>query len=262
MNCKRSSLTLCILPPMVLQLALVSCWAQVGSPNESEVSIKEVLMKLATVLPDEPRLEANRMGVLRQETFSVQDLLGVGDRPLQDIEFFEVFPASYTVLDGRIESESVTLDDTPSWLVAFDKHTGRWFLLRGFQPTTAIADFNRLVQALELNLRSGEQALDLFDYYLKVVKGSDYRRSIPTDSLSLQAIASGDYVKRYSIEERTAKFKNWWGRSKAMRRKVGPPVVARQDGCFVISFFRYSEDRVAAETISFAKDGQVVPNPE
>lgn len=111
---------------------------------------------------------------------------------------------------------------------------------RGFERATAIVNFSRLAQSLSLELQSTEQALELFDYYLKIVEGDEYRSSIPTDPLSLQAIVSQDYVERYSIKERGRKYKEWWSRSKTVRGKLAPPRVERVGELFQVSFPRYS----------------------
>ena len=241
------------------QLLAVSCWAQSELSQNWPEAILKVRTKLETILPAVPPLGGNRLANLRQDTFSVQDSLGRGrDRQLHDVEFFEVFLAAYTVVDGRVQSSAISLDNEPAWLVAVDKSTGQWFYLYGFENAAIVAEFNRLIQALDLDLKNEQQMLELFDYYLKVTKGPVYRASIPTDELSLQAIVSRDYVERYSSDQRTAKFRRWWERVKANRKKLNPPKVRSFGDRFQASFFRYSQDELIAEHVSFKKDGEIV----
>lgn len=245
---------------LVPQLLIAACGAQGESFIGPQEVIAQARAKLGSILPSVPPLEMDRMGNLRQETFAIQESLGVTSDKLQDVEFFEVFPSMYSVVEGRVQLSSVTLDDNPRWLIA--KNTGRWFFLYGFENNTTVGEFNHLVRALGVGPKTEQQALELFDYYLKVAKAPAYRASIPVDELSLQAIVSREYLERYSIEKRQAKFRQWWNQSASVRKKLSPPRVRRVGNRFQVTFFRYLHDEVIDERISFGMDGEIDVAPK
>jgi hypothetical protein len=250
--------------PSIARQALLLLLCAVCSPGQSPPSLLEAAAKVGTKLqgtiPNVPVLEVDQLGGLRQDAFSIQESLSEPLR-LRKVDFFEVFPATYAVVEGQLQATTVSLDAEPTWLVAFDEESREWFFLYGFPEATTVNEFNRLAQALGIEVKNEQAALDLFDFYLKIAKGPTYRSAVPSDELSLQAIVSKDYGSRYSVGQRMANFKRWWERTKAARRGLAPPKALHTGERFDVKFFRYTQDELLNETVSFTPSGAVVVGP-
>jgi hypothetical protein len=176
---------------------------------------------------------------------------------LPTIEFYKVLPAMYDLRDGKIISESVELDSEREWLVALDAQTDRQFLLEG--SANPASDFNDLVKNLVLKVSDNDSALRVFDFYVKVALGEQFRSHVVGDEMKLESVALDDFRLRFQASKRRSEFERWWNRIPIkVKKDIGPPVSVPIERGFEVRFFLYSRGEISVERVIIAKDGTVV----
>jgi hypothetical protein len=196
-----------------------------------------------------PRLGDDIIYLLeKQETRTVAQL--------PSIQFYKVLPAMYELSDGKIISESVELDSEREWLVAVDEQTNRKFLLYG--SPNAVSDFNDLAKDLVLKVSDNDSALQVFDFYLKLAFGEQFRSHVVGDEMKLESVVLDDFRLRFQAANRRSEFERWWNRVPIkVKKAIAPPVSVPVEGGFEVRFFLFRGGELSAQRVIVAKNGTV-----
>lgn len=244
--------------PLVLPLALLPSMAAQAQESVRTAAIQAVTAKLKPSMAYVPNLTADCRNSLREDILGLKSAVGEKTAaPANHLMVYDVFPLLYDIAGGTIRSMTVTLDDDPHWIVIVDDRDNHAFLLSGFPEAVSTPAFNDLVGILSLNLRTDDDVQQIFDFYLKFVKGNRYRSSIPVDQLSLQEIAAQDFRRRISASKASAQFRIWWTQHAAMRTTIRAPSVEEQSGRFTVRYFLYESGDVLRKQVSFRPDGRL-----
>ena len=175
---------------------------------------------------------------------------------LPPVDFYGVVPAAYEVKNDKVVSETVEVDTSHEWLVAVERQNGRTLLLQGSSdPNSA---FNSLAGDLDLKIPDSETALDVFDFYLKVALGQEFRTRVIGDDLKLESVALEDFRMRFPAQRRRAAFEQWWKKVPAeIKRKIGPPTTRPTTAAYEVRYFLYTQGNVSVHSLAMSRNAAV-----
>jgi hypothetical protein len=246
---------------VVIFLTAIGLWARPARVDGQECYPPEVieavgrLAKLRTAqvswrVAARPRLEEELIG-LEQASH------GENSEP-RAIKFYEVSPAIYHVVKGKIVGVTVQLDDDSAWVVGVGPEKAL-YRLAGFPDS--VSDFNRLMRDSTIRVSGPETALEVFDVFLKVAHSHDFSSSVVGDVMQLQSIALQDFRLRLPESTRLAAYDRWW---KAMppkiRARIASPKVRSSESSFEVLYYRYAEGVLKEESVLISPEGAVTPN--
>lgn len=176
---------------------------------------------------------------------------------LHIVSFYRIIPSSYQLEGNKVVGEIVELDNYREWLVAISHHNDEIYLLEG--STDPIAEFNRLAKDLHLQVTDADGALDIFDFFLKVARGEQFRSHVISDEMKLESVALEDFRLRYPIIKRKAAFNSWWaGLSEKTKHEFVPPKAGPVQNGFNVEYFFYSQGKISRQNLTITGNGTVV----
>jgi hypothetical protein len=177
-----------------------------------------------------------------------------GGKQVRLVSFYRVTVAPYKLEGGRVEMGSVVVDSSPEWLVAIDCQQHREYLLSGSKDPTA--GFNDLIRSLQLKVTNSGSALSVFDSYLKIARGSEFRSRVLRDDLNLESVAMNDFRTRFSYPKSRIAFTNWWRTIPgSTKHAIEPPSAIATKSGFGIQFFFYDLERLRRQVVDINSDG-------
>lgn len=255
-----SSLTRCwIAKPIVVFLA-ASCFCETSAlvkgqecypPEVTEVVRSGV--KRAAQIP----LTVTELPKLKEKLIClVQENHGEKSE-VPAVRLYEVTPATYEVVDGRIASVTVQLDDDSVWIVGIGRNK-TIYKLAGFSDS--IQGFNRLIRDLAIKLERPDDALEIFDLFSRLAHSPEFFSSVVGDTMQLHSIVLQDFRLRSPESKRLAAYARWW---KAMpprvRKTIAPPNARSLGSDFEVSYYQYSQGALKKESVLISSDGAVTP---
>jgi hypothetical protein len=133
-------------------------------------------------------------------------------------------------------------------------------VLSGLADDEADKSFNRLMQYLELSIRSAEDALSLFDYWLRVARGERVRRSVVSDQLSALSVAAEKFRSDRGRKISLAEFQKWRQAQAVNLSTVRPPIATLAGDSAVVRFWLLDGVRLVVASVTFSSDGRVDQN--
>jgi hypothetical protein len=171
--------------------------------------------------------------------------------------FYHVTIPMYELEGRRILSESVELGTNREWLVALDVANDLTVVLEGSKNATA--NFNRLVGALDFNISNPDDAIELFDFFLKVAKGDRYRFQVVGDEMALESVALEDFRLRLPSNKRRPAFEAWWkGVSDSRRAAIQPPRATKTKDGYEVRYLYYNRGNLWSRKVLVRADGTLV----
>jgi hypothetical protein len=176
---------------------------------------------------------------------------------LQPVDFYRVLPAAYEVRGGQMVSETVEIDGRHEWIVAMCHRGGKTFLLQGSPDPNS--EFNDLAGYLALKIPDAGTAVEVFDFYLKVALGEEFRTRVVGDDLKLESVAPDDFRLRFPAKRRRAAFEQWWNDIPAeVKKKIGPPTALPTKAGYEVRYFLYTQGNVSVHNLAISRNGAVV----
>jgi hypothetical protein len=170
--------------------------------------------------------------------------------------FYKVTSSIYQQKDGKVVSETVELDRDSEWIVAIDSHNDKTYLLEGF--AYPIADFNRLAEYLHLQVADTGDALGVFDLFLKLARGQQFRSQVVGDEMKLESVALEDFRLRFSPATRRAAFNSWWTSvSTATKNGLRPPAAGPTKNGFEVRYSFYLRGNLSSRSLTISRNGTV-----
>lgn len=168
--------------------------------------------------------------------------------------FYLVTLSPYFLNGHAIESVTVQIDETGEWIAAVNTETRATYLLVG--SSDPIGGFNDLIKTLHLEVRDSEFALALFDSYLRLVRGQEFRSRVVPNDMKLESVALEDFRMRIPAPGSRAAFEKWWNNvPHSTRNGLTPPRVARLEDGFVVTYFFYDRGNLWKQTLHIGIDG-------
>jgi hypothetical protein len=172
------------------------------------------------------------------------------------VSFYKVIPSSYQLEGNKVVGETIELDNYREWLVAISRGNGVVYLLEG--STDPITEFNRFARDLHLQVADQNAALGIFDFFLKVVRGQQFRSQVVTDEMKLESVALEDFRLRFPTAKRRARFSLWWaGVSESTKKALLPPKANPVKNGFNVQYFLYSQGNISSQNLTVNADGTV-----
>lgn len=193
----------------------------------------------------------------RERILSLQQENHGESTELKTVRFYEVRPAIYEVVDGRLVSTTVQLDSESVWIVGLDGNRNT-YKLAGFP--NSVSDFNRLMHDLAIHVRTTEDALSVFDVFLRLAHPPDFLDSVVGDLMHLQSRALEDFRLRFPKRSRSAAYENWWRGVRRQKIGISPPAARAKASGFELIYYRYAEG-VAKESVLVSAEGAVTIVP-
>jgi len=191
--------------------------------------------------------------VISLETRGLAHALGA-DLPI--VSFYRVAPSIYQMEGNRVVSETVELDNYREWLVAVNHRSNETYLLEG--STDPIGEFNKLARALRLQVADANAALGIFDFFLKVARGQQFRSHVVADEMNLESVALEDFRLRFSTAKRRAAFGSWWdGIPASTKKALLPPKARPVKNSFEVQYFFYSQGNLYSQSLIVNSDGAI-----
>jgi hypothetical protein len=216
------------------------------------------------------------LGAIRQDSETTLDLratpvpefsddlifleTGGSPAPSEEIRtfcFYLVTVAPYRFADNdKVETGSIVVDSNPQWLVAYDSQDSETYLLSGAKDPTA--GFNRLIARLHLRVTSPALALDVFDSYLKMARGPDFRSRALGDDLKLESVALDFFRMHFPYPRSRSAFTAWWASiSTTTKQSIKPPSAIALKNGFAVRFYFYDQGILWKQTTQIKIGGTV-----
>ena len=171
--------------------------------------------------------------------------------------FYRVTIAPYTVREGKIEAITLELDTSSERLAVANSKTNEVFVLSG--SGNCLAAFNRLVKEIGLRVSTPAFALNVFDTYLKIAQGEDFRQRVVTDDMKLEALGLHYFRQNFPARDSRSEFEAWWGAIPAATKQALARPPARQlESAFEIRYFLFQAGSLWKRTIRVRGDGTIV----
>jgi hypothetical protein len=172
------------------------------------------------------------------------------------MNFYKIIPSSYQLDGNKIVSKTVELDNYKEWLVAVNRRNNTTYLLEGSADT--ITEFNKLEGDLHLQVSDANAALDIFDFFLKVARGQEFRSHVVPDEMKLESLALEDFRLRFPTGQRRAAFSSWWaGVSENTKKALLTPKAIPVKNGYDIQYFFYSQGNISKQNLTINADGTV-----
>lgn len=197
-----------------------------------------------------PELDDNLIGLQQYEVEFKQG----GRLPLFHV--FKVTVAPYVIKDGVVSMGTIVVDAEYEWLAATNCDTNQIFFFEGYRDP--LRGFNGLMKALHLQVTSTEGAEWVFDNYLRLARGQEFRYRVVGDDMNLEGAALVDFL-RFPPAKRRAMFEAWWRTvPAAVMQALEPPVATETEQGFSVEFFFYDWGNIYKQTVSVSKDGTII----
>jgi hypothetical protein len=191
--------------------------------------------------------------VIYLETTVLPHVLGT---EVHIVSFYKVVPSSYQLEGNKVVGETIEVDNYREWLVAVSRRNDVIYLLEG--STDPIAEFNRFARDLHLQVADANAALSIFDFFLKVARGQQFRSHVVADEMKLESVALEDFRLRFPTAKRRAAFTSWWaGVSESTKKALLPPKASPVKNGFDVQYFFYSQANVSSQNLTINVDGTV-----
>jgi hypothetical protein len=239
-----------LLPPMSWQ-GSINC----AGDRCAEAVVAAVRSQLNSELP----LQATLMPGLSDDLIDLetQGLSRPIKTKVSTFSFFLVSPRRYEINDDVVERESAEVDSQSEWLVAVDLRNDSRYFLEG--SSNSLGEFNRLMTSVNLKVTNQEGALNVFDFYLEVVRGHQFRSRVIGDDLKLESVALDDFRLRFPTSERRRAFNAWWRElSNSNKKSIVPPTANPQKGGFTVRYFLYDKGIVYHRSLTVNPDATIV----
>ena len=249
----RISKTLLFLFAAILYCGASSVRGQECYPHEvidavnAQVKLKSAQIPL--MITELPRLEEKIIG-LEQESDNESSELRV-------VRFYEVTPKTYEIINGRSVNTTIQLDNDSVWVVGVGPNRAI-YRLAGFSDS--VSDFSRLMKDLGVQVKDSEDALDVFDVFLRLTHSPELFSSVVGDVMQLQSVALQDFRLRFPESKRVVAFDRWWKAIPASTKEViAPPNVRVHQSSFDVIYYRYNQGTLRKESINISNGGSVGP---
>jgi hypothetical protein len=177
--------------------------------------------------------------------------------PVPLINFYLVTLAPIELEGDIVVRTTVEGDGHFEWIVARDQKTKQSFLLKG--SVDALAEFNRLVGGIHLDIKDPESAIILVDILFQTVGGQSFRSRVVGDEMKLQSVALEDFRQNFSRAKRRPAFDAWWNRiSRDTKKEIVPPRAVPVHGGFEVKYFVYSRGGLTLDDVLVRSDGTIV----
>jgi hypothetical protein len=172
------------------------------------------------------------------------------------VSFYKVVPSSYQLEANKVVGETIEVDNYREWLVAVNRRNDATYLLEG--STDPINEFNRFARDLHLQVADANAALGIFDFFLKVVRGQEFRSRVVADEMKLESVALEDFRLRIPAAKRRAAFSSWWaGVSESTKKTLLPPIASPVKNGFYVQYFFYSQGNLSSQSLTVNSDGTI-----
>jgi len=172
------------------------------------------------------------------------------------VNFYKVVPSSYQLQGNKVVGETIEVDNNREWLVAVSRRNDAIYLLEG--STDPITEFNKFARDLHLQVADANAALGIFDFFLKVARGQQFRSHVVADEMKLESVALEDFRLRFTTTKRRAAFSSWWvGVSESTKKALLPPKASPVKNGFDIQYFFYSQGNISSQNLTINADGTV-----
>jgi hypothetical protein len=173
------------------------------------------------------------------------------------VSFYKMVPASYQLEGNKVVAETIELDNDREWLAAVSHGDDSIYLLEG--SNDPVTEFKRLTKDLHLQVADESAALGVFDFFLKVTRGEEFRSHVVTDEMKLESVALEDFRLRFATAKRRAAFSSWWASvPETMKKTLRPPRASPVQDGFDVQYFFYSMGKVWSQNLFVRRDGTVV----
>ena len=170
--------------------------------------------------------------------------------------FYKVTSSLYQQKDDKVESVTVEVDRDSEWIVGIDSRNDNTYLLEGF--TDPIADFNRLAEYLHFQVVDAGDALGVFDLFLKLARGQQFRSQVVGDEMKLESVALEDFRLRFSATTRRAAFNSWWASvSTTTKNGLRPPAAGPTKNGFEVRYSFYLRGNLSSRSLTISRNGTV-----
>jgi hypothetical protein len=172
------------------------------------------------------------------------------------VTFYKVIPFGYQIEGDKVVGETIELDNYSEWLVAVGSRNDVIYLLEG--SSDPITGFNKLAKDLHLQVADADGALGVFDFFLKVAHGQQFRSHVVADEMALESVALEDFRLRFPTAKRKTAFGSWWTSvSESTKKALHPPKASPVKNGFYVQYFLYSQGGVFARNLTINVDGTV-----
>lgn len=204
--------------------------------------------------PAQFHLRVTEVPRLKDELLGLQ-VERLGTSAVKVVDFYEVTPATYQLVNSQIVSVTVQLDNDSVWVVGFGPNK-TIYQLAGF--SSPASSFNKLISDVGIEVNDSETALDVLWLFLKLTQGREFLASIIGDSMQLQGVAVQDFRLRFPESQRLGAYNNWWKRvPRHLKNEIAAPKVQSRQNLFEVIYYRYNEGRIKLETGLIKGDGSV-----
>ena len=245
----------------VVALVVVSFSGIFSEVKSQECNPPEVIEAVRAVKTQSTQTPLNvvQLPNARERILSLQQQTKGGTIELKTIQFYEVRPAVYEIVDGRVVSTTVQLDSESVWIVGLAANRNT-YKLAGF--SNSASDFNRLMRDLAIHVKTPEDALSVVDVFLRLAHTPDLFDSVVGDLMQLQIKAIEDFRLRFPKARRTAAYENWWRGVRGQRKiRISPPTARARASGFEVRYYRYAEGMAKEESVLVSAEGAVTVVP-
>lgn len=157
------------------------------------------------------------LGVQRDEQLEQSLAVAVGGR--SGLMFiYKVSPAGYEIRENAVV-DHIWMDFDPVFIVVVNPRDGSVYRIRGFGRVESLAEFERLITALRVQVTSPDRAESLADFY-RQVNPENIERLTPILRLMELKQAAEQQCETSSFEVGETAFEAWWKRAKHLYAQV------------------------------------------
>jgi hypothetical protein len=125
---------------------------------------------------------------------------------------YKVSPAGYEIRENAVV-DHIWMDFDPVFIVVVNPRDGSVYRIRGFGRVESLAEFERLITALRVQVTSPDRAESLADFY-RQVNPENIERLTPILRLMELKQAAEQQCETSSFEVGETAFEAWWKRAK------------------------------------------------
>jgi hypothetical protein len=119
-----------------------------------------------------------------------------------------------------------------------------------------------MMHDLGIQGRTTEDALSVFDVFVRLAHSPDFFDSVVDDVMQLQSKALEDFRLRFPKSRRIGAYENWWRGVRGRQRiRISPPIARANTSGLEVIYYRYSEGVVTKESILVSAEGAVTSVP-
>lgn len=241
-------------------LLLAAQFVRAQDQCSEETQMAKVLQAVnvnSSSLPASKQLRLTLAGDLIDNLLSLE--VDDGPNPAKRVSrlcFYRISMPMYVLNGDAIESTSVQTDYDSVEVAAIDLVSGQVYFLFGFP--NPVSGFNNLIKTLRLEVNSAERADDVFDLYLKMVRGPDFRSAVIADDMQLESVALNDFRMRLSHATSRGAFERWWNDvPRKLRQSLRTPLATPVQHEFVVRYFFYDQGTISRNDVRISSNGTV-----